>query len=205
MSASWELEEKPSWFLGDLRPEPRLVDRPSTIHRSVFPSPELIERSAAEGALMMRITFALFNRWTEINSAAEGHFMERISPGAFKKSIKENLVNIRATLSHGKDPALGGTVLGTIETIREESDSASALVSLFRSVPPLLVDGLRAGCYGASFCGSSIKSKVDYRPERSAFNPEGIPEVTRTEIRLKDIGPTPFAAYADTSVEIGER
>jgi phage head maturation protease len=152
---------------------------------------------------MLKVTFALFNRWTEINSATEGHFLERISPGAFRKSIKENLVNIRATLSHGKDPALGGTVLGTVESIQEEPHAASALVSLFRSVPDLLVDGLRAGVYGASFRGASVKERVDYRPPQSDYNPEGLPEVTRQEIRLQDIGPTPFAAYLGTGVTLG--
>jgi phage head maturation protease len=163
----------------------------------------LIERSAAEGALMMKITFALFDRWTEINSPTEGHFLERVAPGAFRKTIRENLSNIRAVLSHGKDPSLGNTVLGTIESIQEEPDGANARVSLFRSVPPLLLDGLRAGVYGASFRGASIKEKVDYRPALSAYNPEGLPEVTRQEIRLKDIGPTPFAAYPETSARLG--
>jgi hypothetical protein len=72
-------------------------------------------------------------------------------------------------------------------------------VSLFRSLPPLLLDGLRAGVYGASFRGAPIKEHVEYRPARSDYNPDGIPEVTRQEVRLRDIGPTPFAAYAETT------
>jgi hypothetical protein len=201
---SWQLgEDRPSWFLDDARSGPQVTRGPS-IYRTVHPAPELIERSAAGGALSLMVTFALFNRWTEIDSPIEGHFMERVAPGAFRKSIKENLANIRAILSHGRDPSLGQTVLGKIESIREEASSAVARVSLFPSVPGLLLDGLRAGVYGASFQGAPIKSHYDYRPAPSPRNPDGLPEITRTEIRLKDIGPTPFAAYEGTGAMLGE-
>jgi hypothetical protein len=208
MSApSWQIrEDKPAWYLGDLHRRPR-IERVPIIHRVVSPSPELIERTADDGAPVLNMRFALFNRWQEIDNAAEGHFMERIAPGAFKKTIRENIANVRAILSHGKDPSLGQTVLGKIESIEEEADGASARVSLFRSVPPLLLDGLRAGVYGASFRGLSIpsKEKIDYHPARSNYNPDALPEVTRHEIKLRDIGPTPFAAYTETSSRIGER
>lgn len=116
-----------------------------------------------EGAPILSMKFAVFNRWVEIDSPFEGHFMERVAPGAFRKSIKENFANIRAILSHGKDPSLGNTVLGKIESIKEEADWAGARVNLFRSVPGLLLDGLRAGVYGASFRGdrSRIASSTD--------------------------------------------
>jgi phage head maturation protease len=199
---TWQLEEgKPSWYLEPR--EPRIKQTCGQIYRTVPPVPELIERAATDAAPILDVKFALFNRWTEINSPLEGHFMERIAPGAFSKTIRENFAHIRAILSHGRDPALGQTVLGKIESIREEGDGASARVSLFRSVPGLLLDGLKAGVYGASFRGDPIKSKVDYRPARSDYNPKALPEITRQEIRLKDIGPTPFAAYSETSAMIG--
>jgi phage head maturation protease len=173
---------------------PRIGD----IYRAAFPSLELIERSEEE-APILSMKFALFNRWTEIDSPFEGHFMERVAPGAFKKSIKENLAGIRAILSHGKDRSLGETVLGKVDSIEEETDAAVSRVSLFRSVPKLLLDGLRAGVYGASFRGDPIKNHIEYRPNRSEHNPDGLPEVTRQEVRLKDIGPTPFAQYTETT------
>jgi len=202
---SWQLgEEKPSWYLGDLR-EPRTIKQThGPIYRAVSPSPELIERTATEGAPILDITFAIFDRWQEIDSPTEGHFLERVARGAFAKSIRESLSNIKAILSHGKDASLGSTVLGTIESIREEEDRAVARVKLFPSVPALLLDGLKAGVYGASFRGASIKEKVEYKPKRSTHNPEALPEVTRQEIKLRDVGPTAFAAYSETSARIGE-
>jgi phage head maturation protease len=204
MSApAWQLAERPSWYLGDLRggQRPR-IERVPMIYRAVVPSSALIERTAEGDAPILTMRFALFGRWQEINNP-EGHFMERVAPGAFRKTIRENLANIRAVLSHGKDPSLGNTVLGTIESIEEAPDSASARVSLFRSVPALLLDGLKAGVYGASFRGAPIKSHFEYRPGRSEHNPERLPEVTRQEIRLHDVGPTPFAQYPGTSATIG--
>jgi phage head maturation protease len=145
--------------------------------------------------------FAIFNRGQEI-SDAQGHYLERLSPGVFRKSLKERFAGIRAVLSHGKDPSLGSTVLGKIAEIREEAAGAIARVHLFRAVPELLLDGLRAGVYGASFRGEPIKSETNWHPGISSYNPEGIPEVTRLEIRLRDIGPTPFAAYEGTTATV---
>jgi len=108
---------------------------------------------------VLEMRFAIFNRWQEINSPSEGRFLERISPSAYRKSLKESFGNIRAILSQGKDPSLGSSVLGNIASIREEADRAVARVNLFRSVPGLLLDGFRAGVYGASFRGEPIKAR----------------------------------------------
>lgn len=169
------------------------------IHRAVLSPLEVLERTTEEGDPIMSGTFSVFDRWTEIDSAFEGQFMERVAPGAFRKSVAENLNNIRVTFSHGMDRSLGGTVLGKLLDISEQTEGATYDASLFRSVPQLLVDGLKAGVYGASFRGDPIKTKVDYKPKRSEQNPKGLPEVTRTEIRLKDVGPTERPAYAETT------
>jgi phage head maturation protease len=168
------------------------------IFRAFQPSLEVIERDGGEPP-SLNIKFALFDRWTEIDSAVEGHFMERVAPGAFKKTIRENLANVKVLLSHGKDPSLGMTVLGSIDSLREEDDGPVSKVNLFRSVPQLLLDGLRAGVYGASFRAKPIKEDVNYTAGRSDYNPDGLPEVTRQELRLVDFGPTPFPQYDGTS------
>src|SRR4030095_13083178 len=119
-----------------------------------------VERIERDGLPpMLRGKFAVFNRWQEIDDHF-GNYLERISHGAFKKTIRENIGSIKVLLSHGKDPSLGMTVLGKIENIEEEPDAATYSVSLFRGVPDLLVDGLRAGVYGASFRGEAIKNLV---------------------------------------------
>jgi phage head maturation protease len=197
---SWQLGPR-YWELASLRagyPPPTRGTR--SIYRTVLPSPASVERGT--GGAIMDLKFALFNRWQEIDNHAEGHFLERLAPGVFRKSIKENLANIRAVLSHGKDPSIGSSVLGKIQSFEEQPDGAVARVSLFSSVPELLLEGLAAQQYGASFRGEPIKNHTVNRPGRSDYNPKGLPEVTRQEIRLRDIGPTPFAAYAGTSAQI---
>ena len=201
---------KPYWLLSgrhEERPSRRFVERPDglrrpAIYRTIVPSPELIERGGADGTSILNLRFALFDTWQLIESPPRRPFLERIKRGAFSKSVKENIANIRAVLSHGSDPSLGNTVLGKIDRIEETADGASAHVSLFESVPALLLDGLRAGVYGASFRGAPIKNSIVHSPGRSPWNPDGIEEVTRLEIRLADIGPTPFAAYPGTSAKI---
>lgn len=207
MSEPWALADlhRPRWELSSLRAaRPLARPRPATIYRTVAPSQQLLERTATADGGVLNLTFALFDKWQLIDSPREGTFMERIARGAFRKTARENFTNIRAVLSHGSDPSLGNTVLGTIESISEEAAGASARVRLFPSVPGLLLDGLKAGVYGASFRGSAIKNHVEYRPRRSNFNPEGLPQITRQEIRLADVGPTPFAAYPGTSAKVGD-
>jgi hypothetical protein len=46
--------------------------------------------------------FAVFNEWTEIDSMFEGHFLERIAPGAFKKTFREQQQKV--LFQHGQDP-----------------------------------------------------------------------------------------------------
>src|SRR6266702_2908415 len=77
--------------------------------RGVFP---LELRSAESGMPTLFGHFAVFGRWTEIDSVWEGQFMEQLAPGAFKKTMAENRSNMRVLFNHGKDPAIGDKVLG---------------------------------------------------------------------------------------------
>ena len=200
----WQLRETaPYWRLADLRQGRRPRRKPKVeIYRALPSSLELIERAGGgEAPAVLELKFAIYGKWQEITDA-HGHYLERLNSGVFRKSLKERFAGIRAVLSHGKDPSLGATVLGKIKEIKEGADGAIARVALFPSVPPLLLDGLRDGVYGASFRGDPIKSETNWHPGISAHNPDGIPEITRLEIRLRDIGPTPFAAYPGTTAMV---
>jgi hypothetical protein len=69
--------------------------------------------------------FASFNEWTEIRSSVEGHFMERVAPGAFVRTIVENRKDIRVLFHHGLDPSIGLAVLGPIDELRGDTYSSS--------------------------------------------------------------------------------
>ncbi|MDQ6901240.1 MAG: HK97 family phage prohead protease, partial [Candidatus Dormibacteraeota bacterium] len=63
-----------------------------------------------------------------------------------------------------------------------------------------LLPGLEAGLYGASFRFRVTREDMNNQPERSDYNPEGIPERTIREVELREFGPVTFPAYAGTSV-----
>src|SRR4051812_38962522 len=84
--------------------------------RAVRASGEL--RSADGGMPTLYGHFTPFNVWTEIDSWYEGNFLERIVPGAFKKTFRE--MTPKVLFQHGGDPQIGDKVLGPPEELREE-------------------------------------------------------------------------------------
>lgn len=167
----------------------------SDLFRSLTPGPEL--RNDAKPTMFGH--FAEFETWTEINSTLEGHFLERVAPTAFAKTISENRGNIRCLFHHGRDPSVGIQVLGTIDQLEEDSYYE---VGLFAGIPPLIMDGLRAGEYGTSYRFGIVQYEYVKRPKRSAHNENGIPELTILEARIREFGPTPIPAYAGTSAGV---
>ena len=70
-------------------------------------SPDAAElRSSSDGRDIMTGHFAVFNKWTEINSRHEGQFMERIDPKAFNDTLAKRAKSIRVLYDHGRDRAL---------------------------------------------------------------------------------------------------
>lgn len=166
--------------------------------------PEPEETKADDGPLAeVEIRFSPFNTWYRIDSLWEGTFMERTSPGAFKKTIKENQRGMQVMFDHGHDPQIGAKVLGPITELSEQSDSPLGVVDLMAtSYNRDLLPGLRAGLYGSSFRMRVIKDEWNDEPDRSDFNPDGLPERTIKEVRLFEFGPTPFPANPDATAGV---
>jgi HK97 family phage major capsid protein len=144
--------------------------------------------------------FAVFNEWTEINSNFEGHFMERIAPGSFAKTFQESPPKV--TFNHGHDPELGDKVLGSIRSLAEDDVGAAYEVGLFDGLPSLLMSGLRAGEYGASFRFGVMRERFDRDPGTSDWNPDGIPERTILEARVPEFGPVSFPQYESATAGV---
>lgn len=184
-----------------MKPED-LADSPPA--RLPFPvtraSSEPVEfRSEDEGREMLRGRFTTFDDPYEVHSAIEGHFIERMAPGAFDRTVVESRKNIKVLFNHGQDPTMGDQILGDIVDLRGSADYA---VAPFEGIPPLIVSGLRKGAYGASHRFSVISDEWDYRPERSASNPDAIPERLITEARLYEFGPVTFPANPNATAGI---
>jgi len=144
---------------------------------------------------IMEVRFSPFGVWYEIDSWWEGTFLERTVRGAFSKTIQENRDRIKVLFNHGFDPQIGDKVLGTIEDLREDADSAVGDVQLFDTAYVReLLPGLQAGVYGSSMRMRVIKEEWNDDPGTSDHNPRGLPERTITEVQLFEFGPVTFPA-----------
>lgn len=167
------------------------------LYRGVPPTVEALEvrASADQGPPTLFGHFARFNEWTEIDSHREGHFMERIAPGAFADSFAR--VTPKIQFNHGQHVgSLDNPVIAAPVTVREDEHGAYYEAPLLEGVPPLLLSGLRAGAYGASFRFSVDAEDIDRAPTRSAHNPDGLPERTVTAASVSEAGPVTWPAYA---------
>lgn len=156
----------------------------------------LRDEDAADDTLgKLEVRFSKFGQWYEINSIWEGHFLERVMPGAFTKTIADNAGRIRALFNHGFDPSVGQKVLGPIVGLREDSDSPVMEVDLLdTSYNRDLLPGLRRGLYGSSMRMRVKEDAWVKNPERSKHNPEGIPERSIVQAAVDEAGPVTFPA-----------
>ena len=146
--------------------------------------------------------FAVFNRWTEIDSWFEGNFMERIAPGALKKTFREQRNQMRVLLQHGRDPQLGDKPIASITDLREDAEGGYYEADVFSGIPELVLDGLRAGVYGASFRFRVVREEFNEEPKPSDANPKGIPERTIKEMQVFEFGPVTFPAYPEATAGV---
>lgn len=161
-------------------------------------------RAAGDGARPVLFGhFAIFNRWTEIDSWTEGHFMERVAPGAFAQTFAEDRAAMRVLFQHGFDPQTGDKPLGPIDVLREDAIGGYYEVPLLDTLYVAeLVPGLAAGVYGASFRFRTLREHVDQEPGLSDHNPLGLPERTVLQAVVPEFGPVTFPAYPDASANV---
>jgi HK97 family phage prohead protease len=169
--------------------------------RAMRPGVEL--RAVEDGMPTLHGHFAVFDEWTEIDSLFEGRFMERIAPGAFKKTFAESKDGIRALFQHGHDPTVGDKPLGPVDILEEDARGARYEVPLLdTSYNRDLLPGLEAGVYGASFRFRVLQEEIDNEPEASDRNPGKMPERTIKEAEVYEFGPVTFPAYAGASAGV---
>lgn len=160
--------------------------------------------------------FTLWDTWYEIDSWYEGTFLERTVKGSLRKTIRENLAQIKVQFDHGYDEFVGAAPLGPIDVLREDDTGAYYEVPLLdtdynrdRVLPQLqgrLISGERRGSVlGSSFRFRVIKDEWNMEPKPSAYNPKGLPERTILEMRLFEFGPVVFPANPAATSMAGAR
>lgn len=154
---------------------------------------------------------AVFNVWTEIRSWYEAYrlgidgeaFIERIGATAFDKTLSESADKVRCLFRHGWDPQIGDKVLGRFEQLRADGTGLYYEVPLYDTTYNRdLAPGLADQQYGASFRAAVMNFQVDAEPGVSAHNPKGLPEVTYTELALRELGPCTFGQYPEASATL---
>jgi len=169
-----------------------------------FVGPEAIEfrDDSATGRTMVG-HFAVFNRWTEIDSWYEGRFLERIDPSAFDRAFAQHRDRVRVLYDHGKDPSVGNKPLGVPKVLRSDDIGAYYEVDLFDATYVNdLLPALRHSQLGASF-RFRVADETWSDPTRSTDNnPDRLPERTITDLDLYEFGPVTFPAYADATAGV---
>lgn len=136
---------------------------------------------------------AVFDSATRINSW-EGNFDERISSGAFSKTLKERKPVIQ--FDHGHDIATGSVPIAAIEDIREDKQGLYVRARMFDNPR---VEPIRQAIAGGAIDGMSFRFRV-VREEWDES--EDIPLRTIRELELFELGPVVFPAYEATSVGV---
>jgi HK97 family phage prohead protease len=171
--------------------------------RSMLPGPGFVEAIETDKRPTLVGKLAVFDEWAEIKSRQEGHFLERISRGAFTKTLQGAKVPV--LFQHGEDPQIGGKPLGKIMRLEETDRSVDYEVELFdtdyvRSILP----ALQAGEFGSSFTFNPVKDKtsVTRYPQRSSYNPDRLPEVVHHEVKMREFGPGIMPYYAGATAGV---
>jgi HK97 family phage prohead protease len=154
-----------------------------------------------------------FNAPAEIQDF-EGHYIEEIDPAAFNKVLadigrsragfgKVKVMYNHGMTIHGTPSERGSMPIATPVDIRPE---ARGLLTLARySDTPFadeVLENIRNGSITAqSFTGRIVRSDPQLRRgDRHRPRNGELPRVRRTELGLKEFGPTPFEAYSGAEI-----
>ena len=148
----------------------------------------------------LTVRLAPHDEWATIHSQTEGHFVERFSRSAYRKTMAERSPKI--LFQHGKDSQIGEKPIATTDEVGEDEISPYARGKILDGVPELVLDGIRKGVYGASHRFSVVRETWDEKPKGGPHNPDKLPERTITEAMLHELGPVTWPAYATASASL---
>lgn len=150
---------------------------------------------------------AVFNQAAEIVDL-EGHYREQLAPTAFNQTIARNGGRFPVLYNHGR------TLLGTpsdvgsmpIGSTTEARPDSKGLLTVARYNNNPLADQTLEAIRNGDIGGMSWSGRIimqDVKTPRGGFragSDGSLTLVTRTEIALKELGPTPFPAYIGADI-----
>jgi HK97 family phage prohead protease len=147
---------------------------------------------------------AVFDVPTEITDG-QGHYLETIDRTAFNRTIKGAGAKAGVFYNHGMTihgtPSESGSIPIGVPTSITADRKGLLTVSRYNGTPmaTAVLEAMNEGAIpGYSFTGRIIRSSPDKPPRRRAGSE--LPTVTRTELGLKEYGPTPFPAYSGAEI-----
>ncbi len=146
---------------------------------------------------------AVFNQPAEI-SDNHGHYLETIDPKAFNRTIKGAGAKAGVFYNHGMTihgtPSEAGSIPIGVPTEITADRKGLLTVARYNGTPmaEAVLEAMRDGAIpGYSFTGRIIQSNPNRIPRARGGE---LPTVTRTELGLKEFGPTPFPAYSGAEI-----
>jgi uncharacterized protein len=134
---------------------------------------------------------AVFNK----DSMDFGGFVERIAPGAFKRSLKGS--DIRAFDSHDPAKIIGRQSNGTLTLKEDETGLRVEILPPDTQVGRDLVENVRTGLIDGMSFGFTIQ------PEGVQWDFKSKPAVRHLkDLNLVEVSPVAIPAYTDTSVAV---
>lgn len=145
---------------------------------------------------------AVFETPAEIKDF-DGHYMEVIARSAFDKTLAERSKKVQVFYNHGK--TLYGTPserfslpIGTPESI---SADQRGLLTITRYNKTPLADEVLEAIRNGDITSQSFTGKIHRSLPRVAAARRGdLPTITRTELGLKEYGPTPIPSYGGAEI-----
>jgi HK97 family phage prohead protease len=131
----------------------------------------------------------------------DGHYNEVLSRGSFSKTISERVLNFGVFYNHAR--TLAGTPDGNlsvpigvpVQVDQDERGVFTATRYLDNPLADSILDGIKQRAIrGQSFSGRFVKST------RSRAQRGGLPTIMRSEVAMKEYGPTVFPVYAEAMI-----
>lgn len=171
-----------------------------TILERYSPLIDISIRSGGDGRTVDAYT-AVFDTQQEIRDR-EGHYIEELARTSFDRTTAQRAGKFQSFFNHGR--TMTGTPsdffsmpLGKVLEVKPDgqglfTSTRYSNTPLADQVLELIGDGTVTGM---SWSGTPIKT------ERSRPPKGGLPTFRRTEIALREFGPTPFPSYADARIQ----
>ena len=137
---------------------------------------------------------AVFGQPAEIQDA-HGHYWEEINRSGFNRTLSHGISRVGVFYNHGYD--LSGKPNGLLAvpfaTPEEIRPDGKGLLTVSRYNDGPLADAVLAAWEGGQITGQSFRGGVFQ--SKSKGKRDGIPHIERTELGLKEYGPTHSPAY----------